>query len=151
MKHIWSVLCLNSIIDKETNNLSIFNILEKLTIESDTQKFNLNGERRIVPIQYELITLWNRGAKNLKEEKAETRTEMWGPDNKLLQETTEQVVIAKEHRATRIVRKFNGFPIIDQQGEYVFKIKIKEGSSSDFKIIAEIPVEIVINLRHTTK
>lgn len=52
--HIWSILCSNTAIDYETNSVSIFNVIEQITIIADAQ---LEIQ---LPISFELISLWSR-------------------------------------------------------------------------------------------
>ena len=59
LKHIWTVLCRRSVIDQETNNLSIHDVFEQIEVDvkvnpdkqGDVKEFN-------VPIEYEVINFW---------------------------------------------------------------------------------------------
>ena len=52
--HVWSILCANAVVDSESNNLSLFNILEQLTVAPDAQL------PATILVFFELVTLWSR-------------------------------------------------------------------------------------------
>ncbi len=73
IKHIWTILCSNSSIDQNTNNVSLFNVIEQVELQAfDKKKINEKQEKGI-PLNCELISLWNRkdNAKKGYEEKVE--------------------------------------------------------------------------------
>jgi len=50
LEHIWSVLCSRSVIDSETNNVSIQDVIEQITINAEP------AENGFLPFPMELIT-----------------------------------------------------------------------------------------------
>ena len=62
IEHVWSVLCEKSVIDSETNNLSLTNILEEIQI-SLKEKGIIDSSEKTVPINFELVTMWRKISK----------------------------------------------------------------------------------------
>lgn len=58
MKHIWSVLCQKSSIDLESNQLSLFNCLEEISLSLDSADALKNN--LVVPIEFQLVSYWSR-------------------------------------------------------------------------------------------
>lgn len=59
IKHIFSVICNRTSIDKETNSLSIFNVIEQITILSEPDKTVR------IPLYFEVISQWARSDENV--------------------------------------------------------------------------------------
>ena len=66
VKHIWSVLCESSVVDQQTNNVSIHKVLEQLnidlTLKNKDSKENKIDTNQIVAITFpfQIVSLWQR-------------------------------------------------------------------------------------------
>src|SRR5437016_4271683 len=88
VKHVWSILCASSSIDKETNNLSIYNMLEELTLvksEVAQKQKELTGPFLLLSLPFQLITLWERAERGVLDEQA--RIQVVDPKEKILSDT----------------------------------------------------------------
>jgi|GEM_PF-4752138 len=56
-RHMWTIMCSKSSIDRQTNNLSLFDIIEKIDVAVVAQV-----DQIIVPIPFHLVTMWVRSA-----------------------------------------------------------------------------------------
>jgi hypothetical protein len=54
IRHLWSVLCSSSSIDRDDNKLSLFDIVEQITLLEPIT------EPGLIPIKIHLVTLWRR-------------------------------------------------------------------------------------------
>src|SRR3989338_249472 len=61
IKHAWTVLCQKSIMDQETNNISL-DVLEQLNVKD--LSFPEEAKGIIFPIQMEIVSLWYRTQKD---------------------------------------------------------------------------------------
>src|SRR6266496_2777341 len=57
IEHAWSVLCSKSTIDAETNNISLIEVLEQISIATGPPAAGTEG---LIPLRVELVTLWMR-------------------------------------------------------------------------------------------
>ena len=145
IKHIWSLLCRNSVIDSDTNNLSIHDILEQLNIDavlkegqSDTAQQSVN-----IPLEFEVVSFW---LKTNGEEKprGELNIEAISPEGKVLTHFLRDIEIPKEVQRLRTRLKITGL-VVEGSGTYIFRISLREKSEDAFANVAEIPLQVNIN------
>ena len=135
MKHIWSVLCLQSIVDTDTNSLTLYDCPDELHVGLTREKVK-EGEKIIIPANFELVHLLID--KNIdKDRKFEIKIELYDPKDEKIGSIPGGFVFPKGKSRFRARMKIQGIPITSD-GTYVFKVKI-EG-----KIVAEIPLDIKI-------
>lgn len=148
IKHIWSVLCKESIINQDDNNISIHGVLEQLSVfltpAKETGKL---PEKFGVPMKYEIVSMWQR-SKDVKSAKADIEYVFMDAENKELFKNTQMIEIPKTSRRFRSRMKITGMPLT-KEGDYTFKVKIKEEGSAAFCLVAELPLEVKINLEKT--
>lgn len=64
MQHVWSIVCSNSVIDVRTNNISLFNTLERIVFslkDEDIERLQSQFDGNLpVPISAEFVTMWVR-------------------------------------------------------------------------------------------
>jgi len=57
IKHVWSILCEKSILDQETNNVSITNAIEQLNLSLKGKPDKLSLKKGIyIPFNLEIVT-----------------------------------------------------------------------------------------------
>jgi len=145
MKHVWSILCQNSIIDSDTNSLSLYNCLAQLVIDIDKNTVTSNETGFNIPVQYDLVSFW------IDEEIAKERgffveIDLVDPSNKKLGTTTNNYTLIKGTRRLRSRIKTQGISITTE-GRYWFKVKMKEKKNEKFKQVAELPLDVKINYK----
>lgn len=148
INHIWSILCKRSLLDKETNNISIFDVIEQVSItphyaEPNKRESFKTGKIITIPFEYELINLWERDKIGGVTE-AEVIIDLYDPNNKLIQSIPSKLKFDANHRRMRVNNKVIGL-IVTIPGIYRFKVKIKEKNQGGYRIASEIPLEININ------
>jgi len=141
IKHIWSVLCREALIDSETNNVSLLNIFERLEINISLPKdITIPVD---VPITYELVSLWVKD--NLtKEEELDINISIISPENEVVNQLSKKMVIPVDKARMRSRIKITGLKIT-KSGNYLFQIAVKEMNSKKFTTEAELPLEVVIH------
>lgn len=133
IEHIWSVLCSRSVIDSETNNVSIQDIIEQININAEP------AENGFLPIQLELITLWGRKEIN-ETAKGIERVTFITPSGKNEVISEAEIDLTKAERHRQRVR-FPGLPV-NETGKYYFKVEIKNGDN-EWKQASAIPLKVV--------
>src|SRR3990172_12916422 len=114
--HVWTVLCSRSVIDIETNNVSIQDVIEKLNIPGDPKPDGL------LAIPFEIISLWARSDPKHPDQGVE-RIAFITPSGKstVVAESPINLSAAERHR-NRV--KFPGLPIAEE-GRHFFQIEFK--------------------------
>jgi len=146
IKHVWSVLCKESVINQDDNNISIHGVLEELTVFlSPIKETGKLPEKFSIPMNYEIVSMWERN-KEVELAKAEIEYIFVDSENKELLKSTQIIKIPKTSRRNRSRMKIAGMPLT-KAGDYTFKVKIKEEGTSAFRLVAELPLEVKINLK----
>jgi hypothetical protein len=133
LEHIWSVLCSRSVIDSETNNVSIQDVIEQITVNAEPVE---NG---FLPFPFELITLWGRKESN-EPAKGMERVTFVTPSGKAEVVSEAEIDLSNVERNRHRVR-FPGLPI-SEGGKYYFKVEVKNGNNN-WKPVSAIPLKVI--------
>jgi len=138
IKHIWTVLCSNSSIDQSTNNVSLFNVIEQITLGlKPNVKINYEEEKGI-PINMELVTLWQRLGDLTSFEQS---VEIVDPKGKVLAQNQISFEFPNKVSRSRVGFKLIGLKVTGA-GEYVFRVSVKEKGKARFEQVQETPLDI---------
>lgn len=137
VKHIWTLIAKNSSVDIDTNNLSIYNIIEVLNINTDkiASPINLN-------IEYEIISMWTKD--NNAEKDFEYQIVVTNPSGKSVKTYQQIVKMAKNIKRMRTRFRILGFAV-EAKGVYKFVINLKDNRNNKFEKVTEIPLEVKVN------
>ena len=143
MKVLWALLCGNVITDQRTNNVSLIEIIEQITVpapppgsvaEVDGQSGTLFNMR--------IVVLWARSDRDVPE-KGQARVRMIAPDGKESQSMEHEVDLIKLPRV-RAIGHIVGFPFpLTHEGEHFFRVE-KQTADSTWKTVFELPVWVQI-------
>jgi len=150
VKLIWAVLCQESSIDTNTNNISLFKVLEEIKFGIKMEDMNElqnnpnfdSAKPIILPFTSQLVILWKNLSKN-PDLKFPVKIILKDPNEKIIQETINDGVFQKGKERLRVVTAFKGFPLT-KAGEYTYYIMTKQTKSADFKEIDSIPIKVNI-------
>ncbi|HTR18775.1 MAG TPA: hypothetical protein VMH91_02225 [Candidatus Paceibacterota bacterium] len=142
IKNSWAILALSSSIDRDKNSLSLFDILEEITIQ-------LAGpvpEQFAFPVNMELISLWEREQVG---ENVELKFKflLKDPNGKILSESEGVLKMEPQHKRSRFRAQFQGVPITGP-GVYRFEIISLEPEKTEGKdLLASVPLEIKVMIK----
>ena len=138
INHVWTVICQRSIIDKETNNISL-DVLEQLKIKIPPPPEKAEGI--IFPIKIESVSLWCRGR---GEEKIKGRGQLKieGPNNKVVGNAMIDIDLMSSHRSRTRVR-LEGLPIPKGASGFFHFVVLLE-SENKWIEVARVPLEVDI-------
>lgn len=130
VNHIWTVICSKSAIDKISNNISLFEILEQINIEPATIK---EGTNKSLPITFEIVSFWSRDEKD-EPVKGKARFVIKGPSGEKhkLPETTVDLTSFQRLRNRMFV---NGLPYFGI-GFYKFITELYDENKNDWKEVS---------------
>jgi hypothetical protein len=132
IEHIWSVLCTKSLVDSDTNNISLFEIVDELTVENFTNP-------GVIKVDYEIVTLWYR-EKAEKKESVEYKINLVTPSGKDKGGPEVECIFKPGILRNRSKVIFKAFPL-DEIGSYKFQILEKKGGGK-FKEVGFIPISV---------
>lgn len=145
INHIWSVLCRRSIVDRDTNNISIFDVFEQLTVEIKIRKgANKNVSKINLPIDYELVSFWTKDIKDADfSYKGEVKAEIIGPSGAVEKVFEQPLEMPKEMKRLRTRLQIKGF-VAEESKIYHFQVSFKEIGENKYKKVASVPLEIIV-------
>ncbi len=142
LKHIWTVLCKKSVIDNETNNISLYEILERLQINVGQQVINKMPKNIVVPFDFEVISFMGRkdySGKTLI--KAEIRLQIYDPENSVIGKMERKFDVTPDVKRIRLRLRSPNINVTTS-GQYRFLVSIKEDGEEEFTTVAEMPLEV---------
>jgi hypothetical protein len=143
MIHIWSVLCKKASIDSQTNSMSLFDVIDKLTIKQNTaqQMPNEVPSEFVMPLEFQLATLISNITK--KEIDPEIKISLFNANNELMGETENPLEVPKNAKSMRAVVVFDAIKI-KGEGMYTFKVDMRGNKKEKYQEVAKIPLEVEI-------
>ncbi len=157
IKSIWSILCQESSVDANTNNISLFKVLEEIKFELkieelDKLKNDPNFDPKkpfFLPFTSQLIILW-KNLSTKKDFEFPVKILLKDPDGKKIQDMTNSFIFQDGKERLRTVISLNGVPLT-KPGEYIYSIMVKQNKNEDFEEIATVPIKIDIDFKKTEK
>lgn len=141
-RHVWSVLCSRSIIDRESNNLSLFDVIERVSITEDLATLEAKKAENPdsgIAIEYDVASLWVRSDPDVPEA-VTGRIKIVTPTGKETVTPNYFINLMGQARRFRQRAHLIGFPY-DGLGRYW--IKVEYDAPGGAQVVAEIPVEVV--------
>lgn len=133
IQHAWTVLCSRSSIDSESNTLSLFEVVEEVTLDG------LITKPGAIPGPFDLVSLWSRARLDSPVE-AETRWSLVSPTGKSLMEVAATIDLSQFHRVRARTRL--AAVVIDSPGLYWFRGEAREAGAGEWTEVARVPLEV---------
>lgn len=145
IKCVWGLLCSLSSVDQEKNNISLFNVIDQITIpKSFFEKQLVDKMDYIFPLPHEIVLCWKRtfDISVFNEEIfADFKIKTIDPSGMVLQETLNSIKLPQNIMRLRVRFPMQGI-LASQPGNYAHQIEVKSQNQKDFKKILEIPFEV---------
>lgn len=149
MIHRWSVLCGRSIIDNNTNQISLLDVVEKVEAGVEVESLKkLKNEGKgvlVIPINFELVSYISNIDPD-KDSTIEMKLTLSDPKGIQLQESSPKFDVPKKIKNMRVRMGVQGMTV-NESGVYLFKVWLKKNKDKEFVNVAEIPVEVDITIR----
>jgi hypothetical protein len=133
-RHIWSVLCAKSSTDRETNNISLFEVIEQINVQIPPGV----GDPGVIAISLELVTLWRRQDAETAERATARLVHLEADGSEA--NSAEFSVDLTRHRRMRTISKIGGLPV-RRPGTHVLKVELQRNDNG-WDPVAWIPVEV---------
>lgn len=134
--HVWTVICSRVLIDRDTNNVTLVEVLEQVTLVASGPP----PPESAVPLEMEIVTLWERRDENVPA-RARARIHLVAPDGKTAN-PLEYVVDLTTHVRTRSRTQVKGFPFRGF-GRYEFRVAVRQDGQEDWQEVSRAPLQVV--------
>lgn len=135
--HVWSVFCTRAVIDRETNNISLLEVIEQLTIHETPPA---EGNEAVVPGSFELVTLWTR-RRDDEPVRGRCRVRFFRPSGVFDAFTQEYPIDLNTSRRLRHRAKFAGLPL-REPGRHYFEVSLWDEEGEDWRMEAVVPLQV---------
>jgi hypothetical protein len=136
MQHVWTVVCTRTVIDQQTNNISLFEVLEQIQLSGPP----LPSSGVVLPTNFEVVSFWTRSA-DADPERGRARLRFASPTGQVINESEYEIDLSTFVR-TRTIAKMSGFPI-SAPGRYYFQVDLRNEAGA-WEAQARVPVTIVL-------
>jgi len=133
MRHIWTVVCANAVIDRYTNNVSLLNVLEQVTVQGNLAQAGL------LPLSLDVLTLWSRETPGVPETASARLTFRSSQDDILATHESDIQLTQNERLRSRV--SFQGLPLRGP-GTYIFQVDLLNPATSEYRKVAEVPLVV---------
>jgi len=132
--HAWTVLCWRSAIDRDSNNMSIHDVLEQLIIGAEP------APGLVVPIEYQVVSLWAR-------EHKETGTQGISRITLIPPTGTERVLSELAINLSEVERMRHRLLChgleVPQAGRYYFRVEVQDEGEVEWRQVALVPLTVL--------
>ena len=139
MKVIWSVIAESSAVDRESNRVSLFNILEEAHLAEPPVPSEDPDVVPAVPAKYVVVTLFGRTIEGVGEKK-QARLAVALPDGKVVESDPLIDVDLSTARRHRSVITLTAIPL-GGEGDYRFQIQ-EPDDNGGWQTMFEVPLHI---------
>lgn len=144
------LICSLSSVDQERNNISLFNVIEQISVSKDffleQVKHSKNGNHLLFPIQIEIVLLLRRVlqlAISEGEISTDLKLTLIDPRGQNVQTLILPVLLKKDKRRAHVRIKIDSLPFT-VPGDYFYKVEVRVVGKNDFEDTnAVIPLEVV--------
>lgn len=141
MQHHWSMLCQSSVIDIDSNLLSLYNCLEELNVNTPLKP----GVPINLPISFEVVSFLS-DAQSKGERKLHLKAEMIDPKGKKINEFGGELFFKDGSKRLRSRLKIQGLAL-SEPGTYIMHLTFKGLNDLDFKAECDLPLDVNISYK----
>ena len=135
INHVWSILCHSSSIDRDNNNLSLFEVLNSISV------YAKEGNEINIPIKFELVSLWEK-IEYEKPVRGKVRLVFVYPNGR--KNTIFENILEWDKTPFYRTRVNIQGLLLRQSGRHVFLVEFKDESKDRWSRVCELPMLIKI-------
>ena len=129
IKHCYSLICGHAVIDERTRFLSVFDVIEQITVKGEPD------QAIKIPMRFDLVSVWMKiETKDL--DKGVSRISLSKPGD-IISNISEVEINLTESTFFRSIIQFSGIELTGP-GLYKFLIEFKQ-TEGDWEVISEVP------------
>lgn len=150
LEHEWTVLCRSSAVDKDSGALSVFNIVNRMTVNRarvDEHMKQTGKDEFVVPTDFELITLWSKRSE--QSVSVEAKTEILDPSGRSMMRFSYNVYLKEGNQRRRNRAKIHGFKITGE-GRYRIAISVRKDEGEQYRPVTETSLDVIFGATAVT-
>jgi hypothetical protein len=131
INHVWTIVCSSAVVDQVTNNISIFNVLENISVRTDPLPDGW------IKMDFIVVSFLERQDVN-KPAKGKIKLSFIPPSNEVL-EAFESDVDLTEFTFARGLVRFDRLPL-RESGRHYFKVELQIAGEEEWRNVEMIPI-----------
>lgn len=144
MMHIWTVLSDKSLVNPDTNQVSLIDCLEVINLPRKLLE-QIKEEKVNIPIKIEILSFWVDEENNIdKDRKIDMRIDFIDPKDNEISSLSHSFNLPKGYKRIRTRIKILGISI-NGEGDYLFRVNYKKEKDNNYLVVSEIPLTIKID------
>jgi hypothetical protein len=144
---VWGLICRSSAIDQKENTISLFHVVERITIPKEVfPKDEVIKNPSILSTNLELILFWHRIMNPVIDDTeiyTDIKLDLVDPSGRVLHTTVPPFKLPKQLRGTRYKIKLSVLPVTIP-GDYCYAVSFRHPQKEEYEKVYEIPLEILI-------
>lgn len=132
--HVWTVVCSRAVIDIDSKNVSIQNVLEQINVAAELSPDFVLG------IPYEIVSFWVRSEAAMPA-KGRSRIMLVEPGGNTVPVAEMPIDLAEVERARH--RVYCQGLRLTAAGRYVFRVELLEDDQHEWRPVASVPLRVV--------
>ena len=141
--HVWTVVCSWAVVDRRSNNVSLENVIEQVTI-ADTPR-----PGGILALPFDVMTLWARADFGVPTS-GRGRLVLLSPSGKELKASEYDIELTGKAKRYRSVVHFDALPV-GEPGRCIFRTELWNAGKAEWDKKADVPLEVVFEPPETTQ
>jgi len=135
VEHVWTVVCRQSVVDKDSNNISLLSSLEQIALNTPSE----HAETNLVSIDFEVVSFWARSDPNVPSS-GKAKLQYITPSKEKLGDMMFDVDLTGHSRSRNRI-KMTGLSF-KEAGNYYFQLQLKQEDSTQWIDVARVPIEV---------
>ncbi len=131
----WAMLCKQSIINQETGNISLIEVLEEITVPHRTDE-----KAPFIFFDFDLVVYWRKQTSSVEKDEYIFKLKIVSPSQELLLEGERTIDFAEESRVFTVI-EFAGFPV-PEPGVYEFHIQLPNDDGTQWEDVELVQLQV---------
>lgn len=137
---MWTIACQTSIIDNQTNQISLISVVEQIDFNMES---NTEVKVETLPIVMDLVSMWQRSDLN-EPEQSRARLLIQLPNAKSVPGFEYEIDLISNSRF-RSIGRIGGLPF-GSNGTYKFVVELFNETSQEWAVVSIYPIEVTATL-----
>ncbi|GEM_PF-2921715 len=137
-KYIRTIICAKSIVEAESNNISLIELIDAITI--NTKEPLPKGKPTGIPLGFEIVSFWTK-EKDADDVQIDLKLEALDPKGEVLNSHNGVFTFPKDKQNMRFIFKLAGFKVTES-GVYLLRLSYKEHGETEYKLAEETPLAL---------
>lgn len=148
INHEWSVLCSSAVLDKDTNNLSLINLIEQISLDVELKEENQWDENKgdAFPLNMVIVSRLRKVVDDQDLVKGNIKVDFISPNKETISSFEQGFELGQGIDNMRMRFGIGGL-VLKTSGIYYFVVNLSEGEGNKYKKVYSLPLKVTLNIK----